>query len=235
MYQVAVCEDEEETREGLCAMLREILERRGVPGRILDYSSAEELSRAMVSGEHFDLLCLDIVMEGRSGMELAREVREYDDQVSILFVTGSEDHLREGYSVRPIQYLFKPIRREERERAVETDLRLYHPPRNLTLRSGGRAVVIPLSEIVYFESRNHALEVWTRDGVQNFWLSLSDVEKLLPPGRFCRSHVSYLVNLDYVEQVGRKEVLLSNGTRIPISRANYETFQERLIRFLNQK
>ena len=163
-------------------------------------------------------------------MELAREVREYDDQVSILFVTGSEDHLREGYSVRPIQYLFKPIRREELERAVETDLRLYHPPRNLTLRSGGRAVVIPLSEIVYFESRNHALEVWTRDGVQNFWLSLSDVEKLLPPGRFCRSHVSYLVNLDYVDCVepyfsGMMKLRLKNGLSDYISRRYLPAFK----------
>ena len=235
MYRLAVCEDEEAVRADLCARCGEILGGLRVEHEVRPFSSAEALEEALSAGERFDLLCLDILMAGKSGMELAREVRQYDDRVSILFITGSEEFLKDGYAVRPIQYLFKPVRREELERALRTDLRLYHQPRNLTLRAGNRVVILPLEQIWYIESRNHTVEVWGEKESQTFWTRLSQVEELLPPGRFCRCHNSFLVNLEHVAQIGRREVLLDNGRAVSVSRSFCEAAREQFVRFLNMK
>ena len=235
MYQIAVCEDETLAREFLCGMCGEILSERNISYEITPFSSAEALEGAMAAGARFDLLCLDILMGGKSGMDFARQLRQRDEKISVLFITTSQEFLKDGYEVRPIQYLFKPVRRDELLRTLQTDLRLFHRPRSISLRAGGQTVVFLLSEILYAESRNHMVEVRTAKGKQNFWLSLSEVERLLPADRFCRCHNSYLVNMEYITQISRKEVCLSDGTKIPVSRSCYETVQQQFVQYLNTK
>ena len=131
MYRVAVCEDEKNLREDLCAQCAAILSELQIEHTVTPYSSAEELEASFSAGAEFSLLCLDILMDGKTGMKLAQELRERDDRTSILFITGSTEFLKDGYSVRPIQYLLKPVSREDLEQAIKTDLRLYHQPRTV--------------------------------------------------------------------------------------------------------
>lgn len=112
VYHVAVCEDEAVLRRELCGQCEVVLGEMQVSHRVTAFSSAEELEAALASGETFSLLCLDILMGGKNGMELARELRAREDETSILFITGSTEFLRDGYSVRPIQYLLKPVEPE---------------------------------------------------------------------------------------------------------------------------
>ena len=118
MYRVAVCEDEAILCANLCAQCESILDKLKVEHRITSFSSAEKLENALLAGEEFSLLCLDILMGGKSGMKLAQELRQRDDKTSILFITSSTEFLKDGYSVRPIQYLLKPVQAAELESAV---------------------------------------------------------------------------------------------------------------------
>ena len=52
-------------------------------------------------------------------MELARDPRAENEQTSILFIASSQECLKDGYSVRPIQYLYKPVDRAELAQALE--------------------------------------------------------------------------------------------------------------------
>lgn len=155
MYRVAVCEDEAILCANLCAQCESILDKLKVEHRITSFSSAEKLENALLAGEEFSLLCLDILMGGKSGMKLAQELRQRDDKTSILFITSSTEFLKDGYSVRPIQYLLKPVQAAELEQAITTDLRLYHRPSTVTFHAGGKTLVIPTEDIYYAESREH--------------------------------------------------------------------------------
>ena len=118
MYRVAVCEDEAILCANLCAQCESILDKLKVEHRITSFSSAEKLENALLAGEEFSLLCLDILMGGKSGMKLAQELRQRDDKTSILFITSSTEFLKDGYSVRPIQYLLKPVQAAELEQKI---------------------------------------------------------------------------------------------------------------------
>lgn len=157
MYAVAVCEDQKDTREEAAALCGEVLTDLEIEHRIAAFSSAEDLETQLLSGERFDLLCLDILMDGESGMEFAKKLRMTDDRTSILFLTGSSEYLKDGYEVRPIQYLLKPVKREELARAIETDLRLHHQSKTVSIHVGGRTFVLPIADILYAESRSTAL------------------------------------------------------------------------------
>ena len=232
MYRVAICEDEDAQRTQLAELLRAQLQELVPEHTVQAFASSQALAEALALGEKFDLLILDILMPELTGMELARQVRAYDEQVSIIFLTGSEQYLKEGYAVRPLQYLFKPVDVCELREALATDLRLHHQPRALTLCAGGRTVAIPVAEILYLESRNHALIVRMASGEQTFRMSLTEAERLLPQEQFCRCHNSFLVNLAQIVEIDRRELTLKGGLRVPVSKGCRDQLRRRFVDFL---
>ena len=234
MYRVAVCEDEDILCADLCRQCGAILDTLKVEHRITPYSSAGELEEALSAGEEFSLLCLDILMHGKTGMELAQELRQRDDKTSILFITGSTEFLKDGYSVRPIQYLLKPVQPAELEQAIRTDLRLYHRSDTVTFRVSGRTLILSVEDIFYAESRNHGSVLHTVQGEQFLPIPLSQTEEVLPGERFCRCHNSFLVNLSYIREVSSRTLYLTDGRDLSIGRRYMEQFQNGFVRYLNQ-
>ena len=235
MYRVAICEDEDALREELLTQCEEILTTKGVAHAITPFPSAEALLRELTQGERFDLLCLDIMMRGMTGMELALEVRCWDETTSILFITGSTEFLLEGYRARPIQYLLKPVKSEELAQALETDLRLHYHPQSVTLEARGQTAVLPLQDIRYVESKNHSCLFHTSQEERLIPMSLGQVETLLPTAQFGRCHNSFLVNMRYIRKAGSREILLEKGERLPVGRRYASQFQTQFVRYLNRK
>ena len=220
MYTVAVCEDQKDTREEAAALCGEVLTDLEIEHHIAAFSSAEELETQLLTGE--------------SGMELAKKLRMTDDRTSILFLTGSSEYLKDGYEVRPIQYLFKPVSKAELKRAIETDLRLHHRPKTFSIKVGGRMAVLPLEDIRYVESRDHRSLFHMESGEQFYPLSLTEIEGNLPAEQFCRCHNSFLVNLACVREVSSRTVSLEH-LKLPIGRKYAERFREQFVRYLNER
>ena len=84
------------------------------------------------------ILLLDIEMGGMDGVTMARKVRQADDAVQIIFITGYSDYIAEGYEVEALNYLMKPVDEEKLfsvlGRAAE---KLRKNERTLTLDLGG--------------------------------------------------------------------------------------------------
>lgn len=206
-YRIAICDDDDIIRENLCSLCSDILTNDSAEYRLEPFCSVCELEKRLnAEGCPFDLLILDIQMDGMTGMELARSLREKGNRVSIIFVTACEDYLSEWYGVQPIHFLLKPVHREALASAIHTDLKLNYIPKTVVVHIGNKLV----------------------------HLSLSDFEKQLPMGQFARCHNSYLVNLDEVREIGRTELSLQSGETLPMGRSYYKAFQSAFVRYINQ-
>lgn len=234
MYHLAICEDNAQELKNLSDLCREILEEEHTASEINQFSNTAELEQELKEGNHFDILLLDIEMAERTGMEFAHELRNEGNRVSIIFVTGNEEYLKEGYSVQPIQYLLKPIDKESLREALLTDLKLNHSCRSISIHCGRRTIILPLSEIFFIESINHKVIVHTEDKLNELPVSMGKMTEMLPTDKFCRCHNGFLVNMEHISEIMRTEVLLSNGTRVPIGRRFYKEAQTAFIHFLNQ-
>ncbi|MGN0462363.1 MAG: LytR/AlgR family response regulator transcription factor [Ruminococcus sp.] len=233
-YRLAVCEDDTSVLKELKRMCSEILAEEGVENEITVFPSAKALNTVLLSqSKPFDMLILDIQMEDMTGLELAQALRQRGDRVSIIFVTAYEDYLPHGYGVQPIHFLLKPVSREALCDALRTDIKLNHKPKTVALRIGHKTISLPVSEIRYIESFNHSIIIH-ENSKRSYTISLSEVEKQLPTGIFCRCHNSYLVNMDFVEEIGRTELTLRSGEVLPVGRAYYKSFQSAFISFINQ-
>ena len=232
MYRIAICEDDATTREQIASLCGEILARLDTEHAISEFDCAEALEGALEAGASFDLLCLDIMLQGKTGVEMAQAFRTRDDQASILLISSSREFLNEGYSERPLQYLYKPVDPRELEEVLRTDLRLHRRAARLTLSLGGKTRVLPLSELLYVESQNHNAVACFPDRQEGFRITLSEIERLLPADLFCRCHHSFLVNMSHIRQINRRALELDQGSQIPVGRNYYETAQTKFIQFL---
>lgn len=233
MYKVAICEDEAHTREQVRELCRDILNEIKVESEIALFSAAEELEAVLdAEGDPFHLLILDIELEGKSGLTLAKELYERSCETGVIFITNHREYAEEGYDAHPIHFLVKPIDRMRLTQAIKMDLKRRNLPRMVTLNYGKRVLALPTKDICYIESRNHHIYICRETGHQEIRLTLSEVEAMLGE-QFQRCHSSYLVNLECVREFGKTDIVLRDGKRLPLSRTYAKHFSTAYLRFFN--
>ena len=96
-YKIAVCDDEEQQIQYLAALARDWANGSGKKAVIRPFFSAEEFLFQYEDEKDYDVLLLDIEMGNTNGVELAKRIREENDAVQIVFITGYPDFIAEGY------------------------------------------------------------------------------------------------------------------------------------------
>ena len=196
-----------------------------------------------------DLLLLDIQMPKLDGFEVL-ELIERD--VAVIFVTAYDEHAIRAFEVHAVDYLLKPFPPERLAQALErARARLGQPHQAATaelvaaarppglplarvlVREGSKVHVIPVEKLDLVEARDDY--VCLRSGGREYrkQQTLASLAARLDPARFVRVHRSFVVN---VERLGRIELyakdsriaILTDGSRIPLSRAGYARLRELL-------
>lgn len=227
MYTVAVCDDEQTCVEANCQLVSEILEELNSDFIIKKFYRAEQLYEALMKQPHdYQLLLLDVKFPAQSGVDVARMLRACAVDVSIIFISAYDDFALEGYDVRAIQYLLKPIDREKLRAAVAWDYEKYRSSKPIVIRTKDGVQVVKAREILCVESFYKKVTVYLVNGEEiQIFGTIKTLKQQLPTQEFTFCHKSYLVNLDYVQYIKRYEVLLLNGKILPASKGYYESFR----------
>ena len=160
------------------------------------------------------------------GMEVAKRIRQADQNVMIIFVTNLTQYAIEGYSVEAFDYILKPIQYASFSAKLGRALRMlsYREPEiSLTFREKEGGKRVPAGTITYVEVCVHDLLFHTGDGAIKQWGTLSKYEALLKSAHFARCHTSYLVNLKFVRSI-KKDAVDVAGVLLPISRPRRKEF-----------
>lgn len=235
MIKVAICDDEKNIRSYLASLIRE----QKAECEITEYASADEY---LSSGMEYDLLFLDIELKGSAsgmdGMGMARQIRgmEQIKQPVIIFVTGYEKYVYDAFDVNAFQYLVKPVNEQKFaevfSRAQDKILsEAEQKKKTLLIQYDGANKAIPIDNIYYMESQKHKMVLSTKDGKLEYYAKIGELEEELQ-GHFCRIHKGYLVNLSYVEEYSRTEIILTSGDKLPLSKYKYEDFVKAYLRFM---
>ncbi len=182
--------------------------------------------------EQFDMVFLDIDMPEISGIEVAQRLRLKHADAEIVFVSNKEELVYETIQYTPFRFIRKSRFEMEIDEALECYL-VKRRTRGLMCdfsTEQGRKVVNAIS-INYIEVRSHKLTVHLQDTSFNANGNLSDVEKEIAQCGFIRIHKSFLVNFRCIDLINHKEVLLDDGSMLPLSRGKQEAVQLELMRF----
>lgn len=183
------------------------------------FSSGAPLLEAARRIPSFDIVFLDIYMPGENGVEIAQELKKISPETAIVFVTTSQEHAVDAFSLHALHYLVKPVTTEG---VIEAFRRLsqhrLRPRTMLTLTSGRGSCSVYLDEIGYVRSDRHAKEIVLTDGrILKIWTPLEELEAKLDSS-FLRVNRSTIVNMNYIEQMGTDTCVLRDGTKMEFPR-----------------
>ena len=225
LISVCIVEDMDFDRAALRGCLEQYQAETGAAFAIREFSDAAGfLSQC---GDAPDLIFMDIVMQDMDGLTAARRLRQFNDSSLLVFVTSMMQYAAQGYNVDALDFLAKPVHYPLFKLCMDRACKRLQQedPLRLTFSNREGTHSIPAAEITYIESLDHKVIVHTREASLPVDSSLAAAEKLVAALPFFRCHVSYLVNLRYVDRVSGYDVWV-NGERLSISRYRRREFLE---------
>lgn len=220
MIKIAFCDDDMEVLH----QMNELLDRYRVEWNeditYAAFQSPFELLTEIEKGIRPDILFLDVVMPGQNGMDVAKEIRQYDTNMKIIFLTSSPEFAVESYSVGAYFYQLKPIWEESFFRLMDAVLAECEKKKknSLILRSKDGITRIDLQQLEYCEVLGRKLLFYLEDGaVLESAGSLDDLAgQLMQYSNFFRPHRSFLVNMEYIQNISSRSIKMVNDAEIPI-------------------
>ncbi len=236
MLQLAVCDDNMDELSNMVQLINLYRTSRNIDCECVVFTSGIELISALETGEQFNIYCLDIIMPGLMGIDVAKEVRAFDKASPILFFTSSPEFALESYSVRAINYVLKPVSKEKLfdtlDEVIE-QLNIEKAEDSVIVKSKVGIQKLLISNLVFIEVIGRKVLYHLLSGkVVECLESFSSVcDQLSNYECFFKPHRSYLVNMKYVNTIENHQVTLQTLSVIPVAQGKAKVFKEQYLAY----
>jgi DNA-binding LytR/AlgR family response regulator len=185
----------------------------------------------ITSSSQVDIVFLDVDMPEISGLDVADILSPH---AGIIFTTAYPNYAVQAFEKNGSDFLLKPISFERFTKSVTKVQNLIraktssenHVEESFFINPGikGRIIQLSYSEIIYVEGLKNYVVLYTIDNKHITYLSMREIEKLLPVFRFTRIHKSYIVNIEKIKSIDGNNVILSPSIELPIGISFKESF-----------
>ena len=186
------------------------------------FRNAQEALQALTTQE-IDLMFLDIRLPGMSGLQFLQSLSNLP---LVVLTTAYAEYALEGYEFNVIDYLLKPISFDRFLKTVNKIVDGKMLPQlskdagksmgdHFFVKSNSKFFRINFAAISYIEGMKDYLKIHTGENVLITHQTMTDIEKLLPPGQFIRVHKSYIVAISHIRAIYGNSVEVDSMT-IPI-------------------
>ncbi|MCM1228148.1 MAG: response regulator transcription factor [Clostridium sp.] len=204
----------------------EIAKEQGIQIDTEVYFNGKQLCEHLNKGEFFDLIFLDIEMDGFSGIDVSNSIRNImkNESTQIAYISGNKEYAIEIFDYDPLYFLHKPLSREKIEKVfLKLMNRLHLKAEAFSYKSGYETVKVPIKDIIYFEIDNHQVIIhyYLQNSCKNdyFYGSLDHIQEQLKSYRFLRIHKSYLVNPLHIKKYAYDKIQMSTEIVLPIAQS----------------
>jgi DNA-binding LytR/AlgR family response regulator len=173
-----------------------------------------------------NLVFLDINMPEISGILFAKSINK---DIKVIFTTAYRDYAVEGFELKAVDYLLKPISFERLQKAIDTYFDIYGTITETTpaiqdisdfmfVRSNRKMIKINYACIRYIESYSDYIKIHSESDTIVTRETISAIEAKLPKQQFLRIHRSYIIAISYIQSFTNEHITI-NKKALPISRS----------------
>jgi len=232
MIKIAICDDDEKELDKTKSMCNTYAAaHREFDMQICTFLSSGELMLHIEQQEQYDIMLLDIYMPEMTGIELARVLRERNDDCQIVFLTTSLTHAIEAFSLHASHYLVKPFTEEQFEVGLSKtiDALKKYKRAQLTLKTTSAVHKFHFVDFLYAETERHIQNIYLVDGrCLQVRITSNELYQLLSQdSRFFKCGSTYIINLEKVGEVTVRTILLENRVQLPMQRRQYKELIDR--------
>jgi len=220
MLRIAICDDDLQELSRISNLLNQYQTEKQPAFQYDSFSNALDLLEAMKRNAYYILL-LDVLMPGLNGIEAAREIRSFDEEIKIIFLTSSKEFAVESYAVNAHYYMIKPGTAQKLFPILDRIfLEAQRGEDALQIKTASGFTRIPFGRIEFLEVFSKKLRFHLADGtIKEINGTLSDFESgLLCREEFIKVHRSYIVNMESILSLSAKELTTCTIQAVPISR-----------------
>lgn len=235
--KIAIIEDEKVHSKLLADFITEWATETREALNLQCFENAEQFLFHYEGERDWDLLFVDIQLDGMNGMELTRQIRQTDAKLPIVFTTGLSDYMAEGYEVEALHYLLKPISSAKVSQCLNKALVRRESSRFILLHTEEGVLRMEEEHIACVEARGHGCIVTLTETADKVPVreSISELVQLLSPAEFIRCHRSYLCSIGAIYRIEKTELVLENNERIPVSRRLYQAVNKAFIEYYRER
>lgn len=238
MIKIAFCDDEISVLEELGSLIDRYRAEHGCEFEYKAFQSPLELLAAIERGARFDILFLDVIMPGENGIAASAEIRSYDNNVKIVFLTSSPEFAVQSYAVNAYYYQLKPIQTDGFFSLMDSVISECDKDKasSFIIRCKNGITRIESRRVEYCEVIHRTLFIHLTNGMIFESIGSMDElsDQLTPFGCFLRPHRSYLVNLDHIQNLSYRAITMACHIEIPIPRGKYGEIKDRYLEYAFQ-
>ncbi len=236
MLKIALCDDMERDRNAVIVALKQIEDKWSDKFEVAAFSNGEVLCDD-IEKNYYDIILLDIQMNGIDGIETATRIKSINPKALIIFISSYDDRLKELFSFRTIAFIDKPVSVEALEKALLDANEIIKKENELifSYSKDGSTLYIPIKDIMYFESRRNIVLIHTNTNEETFYSTLTSVWKQVKDtNQFIMSHRSFIFNLKYVNIKSDNVIIKETGEHFKIGIKHKEDTQERYLNYIEK-
>ena len=234
VMRLVICDDIPKELEMIREALDAYTEKRPEYHFVIDeYSTAADVLSAVEKGQTYDIALLDICMPSVSGTDAAEEMLAKSPEMSVIFLTTSNEYAVTAFALNATHYLLKPFSQEQFNAALDRAVKKTEDQDILFLACVDGMYRVCISEIVFIESQSYCLQCRLFSGeMVRLRMKLSQMfEEIQKYPEFIRVGVSYIVNLVFVRRISGNTMEMQGGVLIPIPRRSSEEVQKTYMEF----
>lgn len=235
MYHIVICDDEKEILDDIRRKVRNCFEQNDISARYTGFDDPRKLMECMQS-EKIDVLFLDIDMPYHNGMDIAGYINEHGLKTILIFITSHDALVYQTFAYRPFGFIRKTHIDQEIDALVKRVHReLLDNKQEFVVRKGQELIRVLIKDIIYIEAEKNYLVLRTGDDMIRIRETMTNAVEELGGKGFIRCHKGYLVNADYIEKLGKSEVLLRAGDEsiaLPVGRSYEKEVRNKILEML---
>ena len=240
MVRIAVCDDDKNVTNTLSRYLKQKRNQfQGVELDVAVYHSGEDFLRDIGAGVVFHIVFMDIEMEGINGVEVGQALRNTldGDDIILIYISSHDSYFEGIVQVGVFRFIKKPIASEKFDDVFDRALTLVlrDKPKLFQFKVGTEIRSIKLDKLVYLKNNKKLIEIYAWDEMEKsvylfekFYSTMDEALDKLPKGQFLQCARSIIVNIDYVQGMGRTFFTLADKckTEIPIGKTYKEVAKD---------
>ena len=240
MIKAAAVDDEKEQIHCITEIISEFFSQKNIEFTIDTFTSGEGL---LNDGSEYDLIFLDIQMNGMDGIETAQKLRVYNKKVTLFYVTSYSELIQKSMTIHPFAFIVKPYSKQDIFANLEDYINYIGAPsenkkdNSFRLHTlDDRIITIDLNNIIYFHClENKVIDVVMTDNTYKIRDTISNICSCIDNKRFMIPNRSFIINLEQIKEVDgqNKKLIMSNNDFILIPRRKYNEVIDRLNQYIS--
>lgn len=233
---IAIVDDLQMDRQ----ILQGFISRYCLENRICFSSREFESGEALLTvfeQKKFDVIFLDIYMNGIDGIETAQRIRKIDDSCLLIFTTTSRQHAVKSYRVRAFDYIVKPYDYAQFEEVMGLLKNALMKWANyIEVKEGRTTIKILLRDIIYTDYNNHYIQIHTKERMIKTYMNFSSFSQMLEPYKnFMCCYRNCMINMDQVGSIDARDFVMKNGERVPIAKLKRTEIRQQFADYMFHK